>query len=170
MSNCCSCVIILWRHLAGSESCWGPDSSRCLHSCDTTTFSSPTVLGSSKGLSTCDLGLTSPNVNDGVCCLSSGNYVPGQSKVSPNIDINVFTKTLILEIKHIFFLFLSTTYNTFYIKSLKVSTRSNEHELTHEHSLSFINFYLHFLIWLNTCHLLFLFCLQLFFANLHRFP
>jgi len=131
---------------------------------------SPIVPGSSKGLSTGDFDLTTPNVNDGVCCISSGNYVPGESEASLNVDINVFTKTLILEIKHIFFLFLSTTYNTFYIKSLKVLTRSNEHELTHEHSLSFIKFYLHFLIWLNTCHLLFLSCLQFFFANLLRFP
>jgi hypothetical protein len=73
-----------------------------------------------------DLGLTTPNVNDGVYYLPSGNCVPGESEASPNVDINVFTKTLILEIKHILFLFLSTTYNTFYIKSLKVSTRSNE--------------------------------------------
>ncbi len=131
---------------------------------------SPIVPGSSKGLSTGDFDLTTPNVNDGVCCISSGNYVPGESEASLNVDINVFTKTLILKIKHIFFLFLSTTYNTFYIKSLKVSTRSNEHELIHEHSLSFINFYLHFFIWLNMCHLLFLSCLQLFFANLLIFP
>jgi hypothetical protein len=43
------------------------------------------------------------------------------------------------------FLFLSTTYNTFFnIKSLKVSTRFNEHGLIQEHSLSFINLCLHF--------------------------
>jgi hypothetical protein len=93
----------------------------------------------------------------------------GESEASPNFDINVFTKTLILEIKHKFFLFLSTTYNIFYIESLKDSTRSNEHELTQGHSLSFINFYLHFLIWLNTCHFFSLSCLQLFFANILKF-
>jgi selenocysteine-specific translation elongation factor len=78
----------------------------------------------SKGLSIGDLGLVTLNVKDGVCCLSSRNYVSGESEASPNIDINVFTKTLILEIKHIYlyiFIFLSTTYNIFiYIKSLKV--------------------------------------------------
>jgi len=101
-----------------------------------------------------------------------GNCVPGESEASPNVDINVFTKTPILEIKRIFFFFFffSTTYNIFYIKSLKVSTRSNEHELTQEHSLSFINFYLHFFIWLNMFHLLFLSCLQLSFVNLLIFP
>jgi hypothetical protein len=156
--------------VVGSESGWGLDSSRRLCSYDITTFGSLTVPGSSKGLSTGDLGLITPNVNDGVCCLSLGNCVPEESKASPNVDINVFTKIVFLEIKHIFFLFLSTTYNTFYIKSLKVSTRSNKHELTQKHSLSFINFYLHFLICLNMCHLLFLSCLQLFFANLLKFP
>jgi hypothetical protein len=170
MNKCCSCVIVLWRCLVSSGSSWGLDSSRRLHSCDTTTLGSPTVPSSSKGLSIGDLSLETRNVNDGVCCLSLGNYVPGESEASPNVDINVFTKTLILEIKHISFLFLPTTYNTSYIKSLKVWTRSNEHELTQEHSLSFINFYLHFLIWLNTCHLFFLSCLQLFFANLLRCP
>ncbi len=174
MTKCCSCVIVLWRCLAGSESGWGPDSSCRLHSCDTTTLGSPTILGSSKGLSTGDLGLTTPNVKDGVCCLSSGNYVPGESEASPSVDINVFSKTLIQEIKHIFiflyFYFFQQSTTFFYIKSLKVSTRFNDHELIQEHSLFFINSYLHFLIRLNTCHLLSLSCLQLFFANPLKFP
>jgi hypothetical protein len=59
----------------------------------------PPILGSSKALSTYDLGLAIPNVKDGVCCLSSGNCVPRESETSPNVDINVFTKTLIQEIK-----------------------------------------------------------------------
>jgi hypothetical protein len=170
MSKCYFCVIVLWCCIASFESGWSLDSSRRLRSCDTITLGSPTIPGSSKGLSTGDLSLTTPNLNDGVYCLSSGNYVLRESEASPNIDINVFTKTFILEIKHILFLFLSTTYNIFYIKSLKVSTRFNEHELIQEHSLSFINFYLHFFVWLNMCHLLFLFCLQLFFANLLTNP
>jgi hypothetical protein len=129
MSKHCSCVIILWHCFASSRLGWSPNSSCRLRSCDTTRPSSLTVPGSTKGFSTCDLGLTTLNVNDGVYCLSSGNCVPGELEASLNVDINFFTKTLILEIKHIFFLFLSTTYNIFYIKSLKVWTRSNEHEL-----------------------------------------
>ncbi len=172
MSKCCSCVIILWRCLGGSELGWGPNSSRRLRSYDTTTLGSPTVPGSSKGLSTGGVGLATPNVNDGVGCLSSGNCVPGESGASPNVDINVFTKTLILEIKHIYFIsFNNLQHFIFFIKSLKASTRSYEHKFTREHSLSFIDFYLHFFfIWLNTCHLFFLSRLQLFFANLLRFP
>jgi hypothetical protein len=95
MSKCYSYVIIFWHCLAGSKSGWGPDSSCRLRSCDTTTVGSPTVPGSSKGLSIGDLGLTSLNINDGVYCLSLKNCVPGESKASPNVDINVFTKTLI---------------------------------------------------------------------------
>ncbi len=116
MSKCCSYVIVLWHYLTGSGSSWGLDSSRRLHNYDTITPGSSIVPGSSKGLLTGDLGLTTLNVNDGVCCLFSGNYIPRESKAFLNVDINVFTKTLILEIKHIYFLFLSTTYNIFYIK------------------------------------------------------
>jgi hypothetical protein len=109
-----------------------------------------------------------------VCCLFSRNYVQRESEASPNVDINVFTKTLILEIKHIYiyiymFYFFQQPTTFFYIKSLKVLTRFNEHGLTQEQSLFFLNFCLHFLIWLNTCHLLSISCLQLFFANLLRF-
>jgi hypothetical protein len=102
MSKCCSYVIVLWRCFTDSRLGSSPYSSHRLRSCDTTTPGSPTVPGSSKGLPTSDIGLTTPNVNDGVCCLSLGNYVPRESKASPNVDINVFTITLILEIKHIY--------------------------------------------------------------------
>jgi len=44
-----------------------------------------------------NLGLAILSVKDGVCCLSSRNCVPGESEASPNVDINVFTKTLIQE-------------------------------------------------------------------------
>jgi hypothetical protein len=114
MSICCSGVIVLWCYLAGSGSGWGPDSSRRLRSCDTTTLGSPIVLGSLIGLSTGALDLVTPNVNDGVYCLFLRNYVPGES----NVNINVLTKTLILEIRHIFCLFLSITFNTFYNKKI----------------------------------------------------
>ncbi len=159
MSKCYFSVIVLWCCLVGFRSSWGLNSSRHLRSCDTTTLGSPTIPSSSIGLSTSlsigDFGLTTFNVNDGVYCLSSGNCVRGESKASPNVDINVLTKTLILKIKHIF---LSKSYNTFYIKSLQVSIRSSKHELIHERLLSFIDFYLHFFIWLNICHFLFLYC------------
>jgi hypothetical protein len=63
-------------------------------------------LGSSIGfvtsLSTRELGPTTPNVSDGVCCLSSGNCLLGELEASPNVDINVLYKTLILKIKHIY--------------------------------------------------------------------
>ncbi len=171
MSKCYSCLIVLWRYLVGFESGWGPDSSHHLRSCDTTTLGSPIVPGSSKGLLTCYLRQSTPNVKDGVYCLSSGNCVLGESEASPNVDINVFIKTLILETKHIYNLFYFQQPTTFfYINSLNVSTRLNEHALTQEHSLSFINLYLHFLIWLHMCHFFSLSCLQLFFANLFIFP
>jgi hypothetical protein len=64
------------------------------------------LINLSTNLSTCEFGLTIPNVNDGVCCLFSGNYVLGESKASPNIDISVLSKTIILKIKNIFLLFL----------------------------------------------------------------
>jgi len=78
------------------------------------------VPGSSKGLSTGGVGLTTPNVNDGVGCLFSGNCVPRESGASPNVDINVFTKTLILEIEHIFYFFQQpTTFLFFFHKKFK---------------------------------------------------
>jgi hypothetical protein len=52
--------------------------------------------------STCELGLTTLNVNDGVHYLYFGNLVLGELEAFPNLDINVLFKTLILEIKHIF--------------------------------------------------------------------
>jgi hypothetical protein len=117
-----------------------------LRSCDTTTFGSPTIPCSSKGLSACDLSLATPNVNDGVCCLSSGNYVLGESKASPNIDINVFSKTLILQIKHIYiYIFFISFHNLqhFFIKNLKVLTRFNEHGLIQEHSYKLLFTFFH---------------------------
>jgi len=116
MSKYCSGMIILWHCLASFRSGRGPDSSHLLCSCDTTTFGSPTVPSSLIGFSIGDLSLAIPNVNDGVCYLSSGNYVPRESEASPNVDINVLTKILILEIKHIFLLFFSKTYNIFLYK------------------------------------------------------
>jgi hypothetical protein len=88
-------------------------------------LSSPTVLGFSIYLSinfsTCQFGSITPNVSDGVCCLSFKNCVLGESKASPNIDANVLFKTLTLKIKHLFFDFFSKTYNIFYIRNKKVS-------------------------------------------------
>jgi hypothetical protein len=43
-------------------------------------FGSPTIPSSSIGLSINKLGPTTLNVNDGVCCLSSTNYVPRNQK------------------------------------------------------------------------------------------
>jgi hypothetical protein len=58
----------------------------------TNTLGSPIGLGFPIGfsisLSTSELGLTTPNVNDGVCYVSFGNYVPGESKDFLNVDIN----------------------------------------------------------------------------------
>ncbi len=145
MYKCCSCVIVLWCCLGGFESGWSPDSSCHLRSCDTTTLGSPTVPSFSKGLSTCDLNLATPNVNDGVYCLSSGNYVPGESEASPNVDINVFTKTLLLKIKHIYFLFLLITYDIFYKKSKGFNkvlrTWAYSRTLTIFYKLLFTNFF-----------------------------
>jgi hypothetical protein len=116
MNKCCFGVIILWCCFVGSGSCWGPNSSRHLCNCDTTTFGSPTVpnfsIGLSISLSTGDFGLATPNVNDRVFYLSSGNCVSGESEASPNVDINVLTKTLILK-KNIYF----QKPTTFFLKS-----------------------------------------------------
>jgi hypothetical protein len=61
-------------------------------------------LGSSIGLVTSlskhELGLTTPNVSDGVCCLSFGNCLLRELEASLNVDISVLSKTLILKIKH----------------------------------------------------------------------
>jgi hypothetical protein len=83
-----NCPLVL---LCKSKSSWSSDFSRLLRSCDTGTLGSPIAPGSSKGLSTGVLGLVTPNVKDGVYCLSLGNYVPGESEAFPNVDINVFS-------------------------------------------------------------------------------
>ncbi len=110
MSKCCYDVITLWCCFVGLRSSWDFEYSCCLCSYETNTLGSPMVLSSSIGLSTsfstCELGLTIPNVSDGVCCLFFRNYVPRESKDFFNIDINVLFKTLVLEIKHIFILFI----------------------------------------------------------------
>jgi len=110
MNKCCSNVITFWCYLINSGLGWGLDFFCRLCSCDTTTLGSPTIPGFSIGLSTNlltnEFGLTIPNVSDGVCCLSFGNYVPRESKAFSNVDINVLSKTLILKIKHIFLLFI----------------------------------------------------------------
>jgi hypothetical protein len=150
MSKCCYGVITLWCYLVNSGSDWGLDFFCRLCSCDTTTLGSPIIPGFSIGLSTnlstnilaSEFVLIIPNVSDGVCCLYSRNYVPGESKAFPNVDINVLSKTLILKIKHIYF-YLFQKLVTFFIlvlKSLKVSIKSNKHELIHERLLSFVNF------------------------------
>jgi hypothetical protein len=123
LNKCYYDKITLWWYLVSFELSWGPDSSRRLRSCDNNTLGSPVVLGSSIGLSTnlstCKLGLTIPNVSDGVCCLSFGNCASKELEASPNVDISVLSKTLILKIKHIFLLILSKIYNVFYIKTKK---------------------------------------------------
>ncbi len=86
---------------------------------------------------------TTLNVNNGVCCLSFKNYVPGESKASPNVDINVLFKIVVLEIKHIFIFFLLKNLQHFLhqkLKNFKVSTRSNKYELIYECILLFVAF------------------------------
>ncbi len=70
--------------------------------------------------------------------------------------------SFLMQWKLLHYLYNDMKLKTFYIKSLKVWTRCNEHELIQEHSLSFINFYLSFLIWLNMCHLFFSFLSSIF--------
>jgi hypothetical protein len=123
MNKCCYGVITLWHCLAGSRSGWGPNFSRRLCSCDINTLGSPTIpssaIGLSTSLSTCELGLTTSNVSDGVYCLSFKNYVPRKSKALPSVDINVLSKILILKIKHVFILFLSKPTIFFYKRTKK---------------------------------------------------
>jgi hypothetical protein len=125
MSKCFYGVIIFWHYLACSRLGWSLDSPRHLCSCDTNTLGSPIALGSSIDLTTSlltnEFGPTAFNVNDGVRCLYFGNYVSRELKASPNVDINALSKTLILKIKHLFFLFLSKIYNIFLYKNKKVS-------------------------------------------------
>jgi hypothetical protein len=110
MNKCYYGVMTFWCCFTGSRLDWSPNSSRHLCSYYINTLGSPINLGSSIGfstsLSTNELGLTTPNVNDGVCCLFCRYYVLGESKASPNIDISVLFKTLILKIKKLFLLFL----------------------------------------------------------------
>jgi hypothetical protein len=148
MNKCWYGVIIFWHCLASSRSSWSLDfSCRHLRNYDINTLGSLTVPGSSISLSISlsiiELGLTTPNVNDGVCYLFSGNYVPRELEHSLNIDINVSSKTLILKIYHIYFLFLFKNIQHFLhqkLKSLKFSIRSNKHELIHERLLFFVDF------------------------------
>jgi len=99
MSKCCSSVITFWCYFAGLKSSRNPDSSHHLHNCDTNTLGSPIIPTFSIGISTCELGLTSLDVNDGVCCLPSKNCVLVESKASRKIDVSVLFKTLSLKIK-----------------------------------------------------------------------
>jgi hypothetical protein len=157
MSKCCSGVITFWHCFKGLRSDWSPNSSRRLCSCDINTLASPIVLDSSIGLSTSlsigELSLTILNVSDGVCGLSSGNYVQGELKASPNIDISVLFKTLILKIKHILLFKNLQHFLHQKLKNFKVSTKFNKRKLIHECLLVFfVNF---LFIWLNTCHFCF---------------
>jgi hypothetical protein len=94
--NKCYGVITFWCCLAGFRVGWGLDSSHYLHSYDINIFSSLIILGYLIGLLIGELDLTTLNVSDGVYCLSSGNYVPRESKASFNVDINVLFHDVVL--------------------------------------------------------------------------
>ncbi len=100
MNECYYGVITFWRCLASLGLGWGSDSSYHLHNYDINTLSSLIILayliGLSINLSIGELGLTTLNASDGVCCLSFGNCVPRESKASFNVDISVLFKTLVL--------------------------------------------------------------------------
>jgi hypothetical protein len=96
----------------------------------TNILGSPIIASSSKGLSTslstCELGPTTPNVNDGACCLFFGNYLSRELKVSLNIDISVLLKTLVLKIKHVFIFLLFKNLQHFFSLKTKMSQGFNK--------------------------------------------
>jgi hypothetical protein len=68
--------------------------------------------------------------------ICEGNY-------KPLLTLTLVFKTLILKIKHIYFLFLFKNYQHFLhkkLKNLKISTKFNEHEFIHERLLFFVDF------------------------------
>ncbi len=69
--------------------------------------------------------------------------MPWELKDFPNIDISVSSETLILKIKHIYFLFLLKNLQHFLHqkqKNPKVSTRCNKHEFIDERLLLLVDF------------------------------
>jgi len=103
MGKCYFGVITFWHRFTGWRLSWSLDFFHHLCNCDTNTLGSPIVIGFSIGFSTSlsisELDLTTLNVSDGVYCISFGNYVPRELEASPNVDISVSFKTLILKKK-----------------------------------------------------------------------
>ncbi len=68
--------------------------------------------------------------------------MPWELEDSPNIDISVSSETLILKIKHTFFLFFLKNLQHFLHqkqKNFKVLTRCNKHELIDERLLLLVD-------------------------------